>query len=150
MNSPDGMDRREMAVRAFREGCSCSQAILAAYADPSVLDRETALRVASGFGGGLARLGRTCGAVTGGIMALGLRHGAGTAGNEEAKVRLYETVHRFVAEFEARHGSSECRTLLGVDLGSAEGMSRAREQNLFETRCAAFVRDAAEILEGLI
>jgi C_GCAxxG_C_C family probable redox protein len=144
------MDRREKAVQDFKQGCSCSQAIFSAYADAADLDRETALRVASGFGGGMARLGRTCGAVSGGIMVLGLKHGAGIAGNEEAKLRLYETVRRFVAEFEARHGSSDCRTLLGVDIGTPEGMSRAREQKLFETRCADFVRDAAEILERIV
>jgi C_GCAxxG_C_C family probable redox protein len=137
-------------VRLFREGCSCSQAILTAFADSAGMDRESALRVASGFGGGMARLGRTCGAVTGGIMALGLKHGAEVAGSEEAKVRFYERVRRFVSEFEAGHGSSECRTLLGVDIGTSEGMSRAREQKLFATQCAGYVRTAAEVLAGML
>jgi len=137
-------ERSEQAVRDFRAGLSCAQAVFTAFAD---LDRETALRVASGLGGGMARMGRTCGAVTGGILALGLRHGAGVADSEEAKLRLYERVRGFIAAFEARHGSSECRALLGFDISTPEGMSRIRKQNLIATRCTEFVRTAVELLE---
>ncbi len=150
MSGPSSPTPSERALQDFRQGCSCAQAVFAAFADPADLDRATVLRVASGFGGGMARLGRTCGAVTGGILALGLEHGAEVAGGEEAKLRFYERVRRFVTAFEARHGSSECRTLLGLDIGTPEGMSRAREAKLFATRCEAFVRDAAEVLEGML
>ncbi len=50
------MTRVEEAVAYFKEGFSCSQAILTAYGPTVGLDRETALKVASGFGGGMGRL----------------------------------------------------------------------------------------------
>ena len=144
------MDRTETAVRTFEQEFSCSQSVFSAFADPAELGREAALRLASGFGGGLARTGDTCGAVTGAIMALGLRHCGIPAGDPLAKERAYPPVQEFLARFKARHGSIVCREVLGCDLGTPEGLQRAREQGLTKSRCPAFVRTAAEILEELL
>ncbi len=58
------MTRIEKAKGMFAEGFNCSQSIVAAYASSiGGLDRETALKLASGFGGGMGRLADTCGAV---------------------------------------------------------------------------------------
>jgi C_GCAxxG_C_C family probable redox protein len=43
-----------------------------------------ALKIASGFGGGMGRLAETCGAVTGAFMVLGLKYGS-AASDREAK-----------------------------------------------------------------
>ena len=141
------MDRTETAVRMFEQEFSCSQSVFSAFADPADLPRETALRVAAGLGGGLARTGDTCGAVTGAVMALGLRHCGVPAEDPLAKQRAYPPVQEFLVRFKARHGSIVCRELLGCDLGTPEGLQSAREQGLFKSRCPAFVRTAAEILE---
>ena len=69
------MSRVERAVRRFAEGFNCSQAILSAYAEHFGLEEETAMKVAAGFGGGMGRLGRTCGAVTGAFMETRLTRG---------------------------------------------------------------------------
>ncbi len=144
------MDRIETAVRMFEQEFSCSQSVFSAFADPADLPRETALRVAAGFGGGLARSGETCGAVTGAIMALGLGHCSAPTDDPLAKERAYPPVQEFLARFKARHGSIVCRELLDCDLGAPEGLQSAREQGLFKSRCPAFVRTAAEILEDLL
>ena len=144
------MDRIETAVRMFEQEFSCSQSVFAAFADPADLPRETALRVAAGFGGGLARSGETCGVVTGAIMVLGLRHCGVPADDPLAKQRAYPPVQEFLARFRARHGALACRELLGCDLGTPEGLQSAREQGLSKSRCPAFVRTAAEILEDLL
>ncbi len=144
------MDRIETAVRMFEQEFSCSQSVFCAFADPADLPRGTALRVAAGFGGGLARTGDACGAVTGAIMALGLRHCGVPAEDPPAKQRAYPPVQEFLARFKERHGSIVCRELLGCDLGTPEGLQGAREQGLFKSRCPAFVRTAAEILEDLL
>jgi C_GCAxxG_C_C family probable redox protein len=78
------MTRIEESVAYFREGFSCSQAIVAAYAPSLGLDRDTALKIASGFGGGMGRLAETCGAITGAFMVLGLKYGS-AASDREAK-----------------------------------------------------------------
>jgi len=144
------VDRIETAVRMFERDFACSQSVLAAFADPADLSRETALRVAAGFGGGLARSGETCGAVVGAIMALSLRHCGDPADEPLSKERTYPAVREFLARFRALHGTIVCRELLGIDIAAPEGLQSAREQGLFKSRCPAFVRTAAEILEELL
>jgi C_GCAxxG_C_C family probable redox protein len=144
------VNRVEQAVRTFEQDFACSQSVLSAFADPADLSRDTALRVAAGFGGGLARSGGTCGAVVGAIMALSLRHCGTPADEPLSKERTYPAVREFLARFRALHGTIECRELLGIDIGSPEGLQQARDEGLFKRRCPAFVKTAAEIVEELI
>ena len=54
------------AVACFQEGFNCSQAVFLTYCEEfGLLDRKTALKIACGLGGGMGRLGGTCGAVSG-------------------------------------------------------------------------------------
>ena len=80
------MSRTERALALFKEGFSCSQAVAAVFAEEHGLAVETALRLSQGFGGGMARMADTCGAVTGAILVLGLKHGRTRAADDEAKV----------------------------------------------------------------
>ena len=144
------MDVVERAVSTFDEGFNCSQSVFTAWAEELGLDRETALRVATAFGGGMGHRGDTCGAVTGAFMAIGLKHGRLRADDEETRDLAYALVNRFVEEFEWRHGSVVCRELLGCDISTPEGMEHASRNNLAGTRCPNFVRDAAEILKDLL
>ena len=137
------MNYVECAVARFAQGCNCAQAVLAAYAPQFGLEPEIALRLAAPFGGGMARMGETCGAVTGAFLVIGLQSG-------EAKEETYQLVREFVRRFAARHGSIRCRELLGCDLSTPEGLQLAREQGLFSTRCRGFVRDSAEIVSELL
>jgi C_GCAxxG_C_C family probable redox protein len=147
----NSVDRVEQAIRMFEQEFSCSQSVFSAFADPVDLPRETALRVAWGFGGGLARTGDTCGAVTGAIMALGLRHcGVPAEADPLSKQQAYPPVQAFLARFKALHGTIVCRELLGIDIAVPEGLQQARDQGLFKSRCPAFVRSAGEILEELL
>lgn len=50
---------------------NCAQSVLIPFAIEAEVDPETARRIAANFGGGMKR-GSVCGAVTGGLMALGL------------------------------------------------------------------------------
>ena len=144
------MKRVESAASCFEEGFSCSQAVLSAYGPDLGLDRETALKVASAFGGGMGRRGDTCGAVTGAFMVMGLRHGRTRADDEETRDRAYSLVNEFVDEFESRNGSVICRELLDCDISTPEGLELARQKNLHATRCPNFVRDAAGIIEQML
>lgn len=69
------MNQSERAVACFKEGFSCSQAVFSTFAPQLGLECELALKVAGLFGGGMGRLGEVCGAVTGALMALGLKYG---------------------------------------------------------------------------
>ena len=144
------MSNVEIAVASFKEGLSCSQAVLSAFAPGLGLDRQTALRVAAAFGGGMARMGQTCGAVSGALMVIGLKHGHVAAQDKAAKEKTYALVREFVDQFRARNGSLLCRELLGYDIGTTEGMQLILEKGLTASICPRLVRDAAEILERLV
>lgn len=143
------MTKVDRAVKVFGEGHLCSQAILSVYGDQFGLEKETALKLAAGFGGGMAGTGQTCGAVTGALMVIGLALGHVEAKDNAAKARTYHTVVRFMRAFEKAHGTVNCTELLGHDLGDPEGYRRAKQSGLFTTACPGFVESAAQILEEL-
>jgi len=145
------MSNTDLAVACFKEGFNCSQAVFSTYAPLLGLDRETALRVAAPFGGGMGRTGETCGAASGALMVIGLKCGQPTAGDKEAKEKTYSLAAEFLNRFAARNnGCVKCRELLGFDVGNPQDQQAAREQGLFETLCPKFVRDAAELVEQLL
>jgi len=144
------MNRKERAEAIFKEGFSCSQAILATFSDEYGLPRETALRISQGFGGGMARMAETCGALTGAFMVLGLKHGRTRAEDEAAKEKTYALCQEFVRRFRARHGALCCRELLGCDIGTLEGANIARDEKLHDDLCPLLIVSAAEILEDLL
>ncbi|MBM3190385.1 MAG: C_GCAxxG_C_C family protein [Chloroflexi bacterium] len=144
------MNEAERAVSCFAQGGNCAQAVLCAYAPHFGLAPEMAMRLAAPFGGGMARLGETCGAVTGALMVIGLQLGNATAEDQESKERTYQLVREFVQRFAARHGSVKCRELLGCDLSTPEGLQQAREQGLSTKLCRGFVRDSAQIVAELL
>ena len=97
------MTHGELAEQYFLEGYNCSQAVLLAFSDRTGLDKETAARLASSFGGGLARMREVCGAVSGAAMVLGLVRGYADPKDAEAKKAHYHLVQRF-AELFREHG----------------------------------------------
>ena len=140
----------QTAEKRFLLGLSCSQAVFSAFAEAEGIDLETALRIASSFGAGMARMGDTCGAVTGGMMVLGLNFGRTVADDMEAKEKNYRLVHEFVERFSGRFETCTCRDLLGFDPGAPGASQRFKDDPELEKRCAGFVREAAEMLKEII
>ncbi|MFA5054868.1 MAG: C-GCAxxG-C-C family protein [Dehalococcoidia bacterium] len=144
------MNRIEQAVSLFNEGFNCSQAVFTTFAAEMGVERDVALKMAQGFGGGMGLMGETCGAVTGAFMVIGLKYGRTSVNDDEAKRKTNALVKEFVEKFKAKNGTIECRELLGCDIGTPEGNRIAKERQLFSTVCPGFVRDAAEILEMIL
>lgn len=141
------MDHVQISQERFAQGFNCSQAVFSAYASRFGMDDESALKLASPFGGGVARQGNVCGAVTGALMVLGLQRGSAAAVNNEAAYRVAE---EFIKEFQARHGSILCNELIGYDLSTPAGLQDAREQKVFKTICPGLVKHAAELAGELL
>jgi len=142
-------DRVKQAVEMFNEGHSCSQAIVAAYGDRFGLDKNTALKIASGLGGGIGRTGNICGAVTGAILILGLKFGSTNPKDKTGKYAAYKKVQEFCEEFKDLAGSLICHELLGFDFMSPEGTLQAAQPGAFE-HCPGYVQIAAELLESML
>lgn len=144
------MSRVQDAVGIFKQGFSCSQAVLTAFSESLGLDKQKALKISQPFGGGMASLGKTCGAVTGAMLAIGLKYGRTRPEDDEAKQKTYLLVRELLRRFEDRHGSIVCRDLIGVDLSSPDGHKLGAERGVFENLCPGFVADAAQILEEIL
>ena len=143
-------DKGQMAVDKFAEGYNCAQSVVFAFCDECGLSQDAALKVACGFGAGMGRRQEVCGAVAGGVMVLGLRHGRGAADGRSVTEALYPMTREFMDGFAVRNGSYLCRDLLsGCELTTEEGQLRFKEQGLLEKVCKPCVRSAAEMLQKL-
>jgi C_GCAxxG_C_C family probable redox protein len=139
----------EHALGFFAKGYNCAQSVFAACGPAAGMNESTCLRLAAPFGGGFGRLGEVCGAVSGAMLVLGLRHGAEVTGDSDGKARHYERVREFARRFQARHGSLTCRGLLGCDISTPEGRDQARQRGVYLTQCPLYVQAAVEILDEL-
>jgi C_GCAxxG_C_C family probable redox protein len=140
-------DQTQIALTRFSQGFSCSQSVFSAFAAQFGIAEDLALKIASPFGGGVARQGEVCGAVTGALMVIALKHGTITPENKE---EIYKISQEFIHRFEEKHGSIVCRKLVGFDISISEEFQKAREKKVFEKNCPGLVKDAAEIVKSLI
>ncbi len=146
------MSKAEKAVETFKKGYNCSQSVFSTYAEDFNLNKDLALLIGSGLGGGVGRTGRICGAVSGAVLVLGLKYGFFKEEEiNSGKERVYGKVKEFLKKFEEVHGSIDCVDLLGgVNIGTEEGLKKAKEENLFGTICPKYVENACKILEEML
>jgi len=136
-------------LELFNSGYNCAQACFAAVAPDLGMSELEAIKVAAAFGGGIARTGNTCGALSGALMALGLKR-AGAETSPEIKNAFYLRSQALVNAFTQKCGAVNCRDLLGCHIGAPEGMKQAQEQNLFKTVCPKLVAEASQILSEML
>jgi C_GCAxxG_C_C family probable redox protein len=144
----DSMDEK-MVFDLFKEGFACSQICLSEMSDEIGLDREDAKKISALLGGG-AWSGEMCGAVSGCLMALGMRYGNSKANDLKTRDHGMEITTKFKERFEAEYGSIVCRKILGYDISKPEDMKMIQEKKLFETKCSKLVCRAIEITQELL
>jgi C_GCAxxG_C_C family probable redox protein len=145
------MDKSEQAKAVMLEHhLNCAQSIVSTYCDEFGLDRNFGLKIAMGFGAGMARTGKTCGAVTGAYMILGLSQRINENNSRESIDRTYKLIHEFNRQFKAQHGSLECKELIKCSLTTPEERAVAHDRGIFTDVCPNLVRDAARILESVL
>ncbi|MBQ8794789.1 MAG: C_GCAxxG_C_C family protein [Clostridia bacterium] len=142
------MTKSEKALELFANNFNCSQAVLAAFAPDFGLDEELALKLGTSFGGG-ARNAEICGAVSGALMALGLKYGHHISEDKEQKSRSYAIAVDYTNRFKKANGSIVCRDLLGYDLTIPEEAACIKEKCLFAQVCPKMIQSAVEILEDV-
>lgn len=141
----------QIAEAKFMEGYNCAQSVLFSFCGELGLDEDAALKLSCGFGGGMGRMGEVCGAVSGGIIALGLKFGRGKNDERAATDFAYSKIRAFVNRFSAKHGSCRCRDLLnGCDLTSPAGQTYFKENECFNIICRPCVRDAAAMVAEMM
>lgn len=127
---------RKISEDYYRNGdFYCSEAIVKTIKDEFGLPvTDDVVAMASGFPIGMGSSGCTCGAVVGGIMALGLFFGRTEPKDEKVNktMKLAKELHDI---FQKRHRSLCCRVLTkGMELGSPVHMKQ----------CISFTGEVAE------
>lgn len=122
---------RAHELRSGRNGhYNCAQAVLIPTWEELGFDEKTAVRLAQNLGTGM-KLGSTCGAVTGGLVALGLE-GADAA-----------TVAKYLETMRKRHGGSlNCPDLLKRD--------REQGQNDKKNHCDGMIYESVQLVDELM
>ena len=139
------------AAAKFASGYNCAQSVLWTFAGRFGFAPDTALKIACGFGAGMGRRQEVCGAVTGGIMVLGLKFGRGEIQDRTATEKTYAMTQELMRRFEAKHGTCSCRQLLdGCALASESGQKQFKERDLLNQTCMPCVKTVADILEELL
>ncbi|MDD6213975.1 MAG: C-GCAxxG-C-C family protein [Firmicutes bacterium] len=141
----------EKASALFKSGYNCAQAVFLAFAEKMNIDRETAIKLSSSFGGGIGRMREVCGAVSGMCMVIGVLYGYSDVDDVTAKKEHYERIRKLAAEFKAENGSIICRELLGIKTAEKSAAPEPRTEQYFHSRpCEKMVADAAILTEEYI
>ena len=121
------MERRSHIGPDGRPVYNCAQAVVSVFAQDAGYDEDAALRAATYFRGGM-QMGSVCGAVTGGLMALGFA-GLDDAAISNEFIRQVRTIHE---------GLINCKDLLAASAARGE---------VKKVHCDAMIRACVELVE---
>ena len=130
--------RVEDAAERHQKGYNCSQAVVCTYCDLLGLEEEAAFRMSEGFGAGMGDMENTCGALSGAVMLVGLKHSDGNLKEPKTKGRTYQVSRELKKRFQERCGSVVCKEIKGIDTGTPK------------YGCRDCVRAAAAIAEDVL
>lgn len=133
----------ESAKSYAARGFLCSEAVLLAISNWLAVRSELIPKIATGFGAGIGGCGSVCGAISGGVMALGLKFGRSDPEKRERSSYWFasEFLHRFEREF----GHAMCRELTGCDFATDAGRKKYANERLWETKCRKYIEAATAI-----
>ncbi len=127
------------AKRCWDLKLNCAESVLRGVCHAQGIELpDVSKRMATPFGGGVGRSEDICGALTGGVMALGAS--LGRVSPEEDRLRSYNAAGRLYALFRDRCGSTSCRELNRSDFKSPE----------HRMRCGRFVEESTSLAIRLI
>lgn len=141
----------DQVVKRCREhlesGYWCAESVLIAVAEAKDVRCDLIPRIATGFCSGMARTGGQCGALSGGILSIGLLLGRDTPGSPVTDV--YPRVEELRQNFEEKFGATSCSALLGLELGTEEGLQAFHDKNLWD-KCVEYSEEASRMVMELL
>lgn len=133
------------AKHFFGQGYSCAEAVFLAGREELLTDSdEVPSSVASCFGGGVARTGSICGALSGAFMIIGLAYNRILPEEKELAQKAYEAAQSVHKEFAERFGTVDCRDLTGYSF--PEQFSEFAKDPAAREKCKEYVEYAARLL----
>lgn len=116
MTPEEKEERIQRALDLHKRRYNCAQCVACACADVVDADEAQLFRLVEGFGGGMGRLTETCGALSGGVVILGLANSDGCE-VVRSKGATYQLSRRLVDEFDDKNGSTRCGEIKGLEGG---------------------------------
>lgn len=139
----------EKAQEILGQGFHCSQCVLWHTAEALGMDKDLALKMSGGLGGG-SFAGGTCGAVNGGVISLGLVYGFNEPNAAEQNAILVEKVNELERRFTEKNGTIMCKELLaGWDFSRPGHMEKIMNEGL-TVNCPQFCVDVCDILDDML
>jgi C_GCAxxG_C_C family probable redox protein len=142
-------EAEERACRYERDFHGCSQAVVAALQELLEMEDELLFKAAGPLCAGLGS-SKSCGALAGGVMVLGMVHGRasfdeGLAGLRKGVALSQALVRRFEQEF----GSTSCYEISGIDWTDRESIKRSLSSQALE-KCVQLVGKTAAMVADLL
>ena len=98
------------SLELFQAGNNCAQAVLLAHAEELGLTESQAKKITACFGGGMC-VGDVCGAISGAMIVLGMRHFDTDADAAAEKVKTRKLGMDFMNAMKQLYGSTDCRDI---------------------------------------
>ena len=134
------MDHVQKAKDYFLQGYNCAQSVAMPFANDLGISEDTLRAISNPFGGGFCRMREVCGAVSGMLMVIGLKH------KEMGKLEMYQLGQQAMKEFEDACGSYVCRDLIKADANDTSFVPSKRTDAYYKKRpCLELVGIATEI-----
>lgn len=145
-------DRIKRAEELFMQGYNCAQSVTAAFADIYGYTEQQALTLSAGFGGGIGRMRKTCGAACGMFILAGMDCGSCHADDRDGKSHNYKVIQDLANAFKQRFGTLECSELLNLkkDTPLSHVASERTAEYYAERPCVNQVVAAAKIFAEYI
>ncbi len=135
-------DLNQKSKELFDSGLYCAESVLKVVADEVNISSSLIPGIATGFCSGMSRTCNMCGALTGGMLALNIV--LGRSSSDESAEKNYEAIQSLINSFKDEFGSTNCKELLGCDLGTCEG-HEVFEENDLHLKCREYTGKATEL-----
>ena len=130
-------DNLRKAGETYKDGYTCSQAVFCSFAKEMNLDEETACRLMEGYGGGIAGLQETCGAVLAAAAIISFYYSSGCACKQSYREEVFEKVKKATEIFRKEYGGINCKEILHGECPKA-------------FQCGMKVKDAVLIISQIL
>ena len=139
----------EKAKGYFNQGFNWTESISLSFKDYLKIKDSALPQLASGFGGGIGHKGSICGALTGAVMAIGMKMGRTDPKDRKTLQKVYDKCQGFWSQFEKEFGNINCYNIIGIHLDNEEERQRWLAAGGRE-KCGDLVEKTAHMLCDLL
>lgn len=134
----------EAVKEYFDGGNNCAQTVSHFVLKQFNIHSPHIYRAALPFGAGISHTDSICGAVSGGLLAIGCILSPDEP-NRQRREQVYQVGNQFMAKFTQCYSTASCTRLIGYDLSNPLALEKARAANIFHTRCNEIIWKSIQI-----